>query len=139
MTKDLATVKQAYFISLSDWTKETVLLEKAPDWTDIIDKKRVVCIDWITINGSFIISVKAVDLNDDLPDSAYTYAKSLKWAYKVIACERVRSYEATNGKMPIQKLQNRLEAFRNKAKEDPFFMKWYILFKQNGWNDDDLW
>lgn len=139
MAKDLAVVKQAYLISLSDWTKETVLLEKAPDWTDIIDKKRVVCIDWITINGSFIISVKAVDLNDDLPDSAYTYAKSLKWSYRVIACERVRSYEEKNGKMPIQKLQNWLEAFVNEWKSDPFMSKRLELFIKNHWNPDDIW
>ena len=138
MKTDLALQKQTYLISLSDGTKETVLLENAPDRVKMIEEKHIICLDWVTINASYIVSVKAVDLNDELPDSAYTYAKSLRWAIKAVACERVRSYEATNGKMPIEKLKNRLGAFMNKWKTQEF-EKRYTLFISNGWNPDDIW
>lgn len=138
MTKDLATVKQAYLISMSNWDKHIVLLEKEPDWDDIIDNKRAVHIDGKRLNGSYIVSVEDVDLNNELPDSAFAYAKLLRWAMKVVACERVRSYEATNGKMPIEKLKNRLGAFINKWKTQEF-EKRYTLFISNGWNPDDIW
>lgn len=137
MTKDLATVKQAYLITLSNWDKETVLLESAPNRTDIIDSKKVVSLDWITINASFIVSVKQVDLNDTGVDSAIAYAKSLKWAMRLVACERVRSYEAKNGAMPLQKLKDWLQSFIEEGKSKDR-EKRYKIYISAGGNPDEI-
>ena len=140
MTKVLATVKKAYQITMSNWDKETVLLETAPDWQEIISKKWVARLDNITFNGSYIATVKEVNLADQWVDSAKAYANALKWEWKVIACERVRSYEAqpNNGQMPLQKLKDRLEMFREKWKTDQYCAKYYELFVWAGGNEGDI-
>lgn len=140
MTKTLAKVKKARLISLSNGDKKTVLLENIPDRITLIQDKHVVCLDWITINGSYIVTAEEVDLSDQWVDSAMAYARSLKGWLKAVACERVRSYESRpwNGKMPLGSLQSRIESFIKKWKQEMDYQKRYNLFLANGGDPDDL-
>lgn len=139
MTKDLAIVKKAYLISMSNWDKETVLLENEPDRVTMIAEKHVVQIDWVTLNFSYAVSAKEINLADDWVDSAMAYAKSLKGAIKVVACERVRWYEAKSGeKMPLTKLKDRLQSFYENGKSQDREKRYKLFLSAWGSPDDIL-
>ena len=135
---ELALLKKAYLITMSNGGKETVLLEGKPDRSTMIQERHVVILDWIVINASYITSVKEVELNEDYVDWAMAYAKSLKWGFKAVACERVRSYEETNGKMPILKLKSRLQNFIESGKSEDRLDKRYQLYISAGGNPEEI-
>ena len=140
MSKELALPKKAYLITLSAWQPETVLLEKEPDWKKLLEEKHIVKLDWIFINAAYIVSVKEVSLSDTNIDSADAYARSLKWAFKIVAMERVRKYESSNWKMSLSKIKDRMQSFHTSGKSGLFLENWrYDLYLQNDGDPDLIW
>lgn len=113
----LALKKIFYEINFKNGRFLTVALEKKVSRLDLMTKPTVVEMDSVTIDTSSISYAKELDIYKDVSDTAMAYAQTLVGAIKVVAVERVRSYEAINWKMPIKKLTDWIDSFRNNRRE----------------------
>ena len=136
---ELALQQTFYELHFKNGRSETIALWNKVDRIDLMRNPTVVEMDKTTIETGSIAYVKELDLQKDVSDTAMAWAQTLIWALRVVAVERVRSYESnpTNGKMPVKKLSDWMNSFQNNWKDwdkewDPL-RKYVELYRSNGW------
>ena len=114
-----------------------VLLEKAMDRPKLKADKAVVMFDGRMVDFAYVGLVLPIDnMNKDTVNTARERAKIQPWAFSAVALERLDSYEDKLGKMPLWKLQTRLENFMKQGK-DPIYERFYKVYVSAG-GDPDL-
>lgn len=136
---ELALQKIFYELNFKNWKSITIALENEVNRVELMSKPVAIKMDWVVIDTSSISYVKILDLQKDVSDTAMAYAQTLSWALRVVAVERVRSYESnpSNGKMPIKKITDWLASFQKNWKDwdkewDPL-RRYVELYRQNWW------
>ena len=136
---ELALQKIFYELNFKNWKSITIALENEVNRVDLMSNPVSIKMDWVVIDTSSISYVKELDLQKDVSDTAMAWAQTLIWALRVVAVERVRSYESnpSNGKMSIKKLSDRMNSFQNNWKDwdkewDPL-RRYVELYRSNWW------
>lgn len=122
---ELALPKKMYKISLSGNNTIVVLLDQDPNWVEIIEKKRVVLLDWVTINGSYIMLVQTIEERDEQDWTAIARAKAQPQWIRQVAMHRVITYEKNMWKMTKEQIIKRINAFIQDMESYPTYHKIY--------------
>lgn len=122
---ELSLPKKMYKVSLSWNNTIVVLLDKDPNWVDIIEKKRVVLLDWVTINGSYIMLVQTIEEWDEQDWTALARAKTQPQWIRQVAMHRVITYEKNLWKMTKEQIIKWTNAFMLDMESYPTYHKIY--------------
>lgn len=143
-THVLSLPKKAYLIVLSSGDREVVLVEKEPDRDDILNNNKFIAIDGRRFNTSYIVFHKEINIHDEENDTASGRTAKLRGWLKLVALERMRSYENSfQTKMPLKKLIEWMSRFtacaKTKATEwDETYKKYVQIFIEGWWDLDTL-
>lgn len=138
MNTQLALPKFFFEIHFKNWHSHTVTLEEKPNRQSLMSEPTILDLDDITVDTWTIAYVVAIDpmKENQTADTALAYAKSLGGALRVVAIERVNSYEVNFGhKMPVSKIVTWVKSFQDNWEQwekDAPSSKYPILYRQNG-------
>lgn len=143
-THVLSLPKKAYLIVLSSGDREVVLVKDDPDRDDILNNKKFILIDGRRFNTSYIVFHKEININDEENNTAAWRTAKLSGWLKMVALERMRSYENSfQCKMPLKKLMEWMTRFiscaRTRADEwDETYKKYMQIFIESWWDPNTI-
>lgn len=139
----LALPKKTFKVSMSSWWNFTVMIDKEPDRVSIIKDKKVVVIDWKTINWSYIWRIEEIDAFNDKAETALAWARTHAWPIRDILMMRIKSYEQSMGhKISVEKLQKFYKNFFTHGLSDEHkdvYKKYIDQYIASWWDINQIW